>query len=58
MKKNMYISHGRYTEGEPEVKYRGIFINDEAPCLSGWSKTKFGIYMFNLILFDPLDSFI
>jgi hypothetical protein len=24
------------------VKYRGIFINDEAPALSGWSKEKFG----------------
>ncbi len=27
---------------EPKVKYRGIFINDEAPALSGWSKEKFG----------------
>ncbi|GEP98895.1 glycosyl hydrolase 115 family protein [Chitinophaga cymbidii] len=26
----------------PKVKYRGIFINDEAPALSGWSKEKFG----------------
>ena len=26
----------------PKVKYRGIFINDEAPCLSNWSKEKFG----------------
>lgn len=26
----------------PAVKYRGIFINDEAPALSGWSKEKFG----------------
>jgi len=26
----------------PLVKYRGIFINDEAPALSGWSKEKFG----------------
>lgn len=24
------------------VKYRGIFINDEAPALSGWSKATFG----------------
>ena len=24
--------------GEPEVKYRGIFINDEAPALSGWTR--------------------
>ena len=26
----------------PKVKYRGIFINDEAPALSGWTKEKFG----------------
>ncbi|MES2891716.1 MAG: glycosyl hydrolase 115 family protein, partial [Bacteroidota bacterium] len=26
----------------PRVKYRGIFINDEAPALSNWSKEKFG----------------
>lgn len=26
----------------PSVKYRGIFINDEAPALSGWTKEKFG----------------
>lgn len=24
------------------VKYRGIFLNDEAPALSGWTKEKFG----------------
>jgi Glycosyl hydrolase family 115/Gylcosyl hydrolase family 115 C-terminal domain/S-layer like family, C-terminal region len=26
----------------PKVKYRGIFINDEAPALSNWSKSTFG----------------
>src|SRR5258705_12369888 len=26
----------------PKVKYRGIFINDEAPALSGWSRSAFG----------------
>ncbi|HEY4060589.1 MAG TPA: glycosyl hydrolase 115 family protein [Puia sp.] len=30
------------TEGPPSVKYRGFFINDEAPALSGWAKEKFG----------------
>ncbi len=29
-------------EDFPKVKYRGIFINDEAPALSNWSKEKFG----------------
>ncbi len=27
----LYVQKGRYTLGTPEVKYRGIFINDEAP---------------------------
>ncbi|RZL10537.1 MAG: glycosyhydrolase, partial [Hymenobacter sp.] len=28
--------------GTPKVKYRGIFLNDEAPALTGWAKEKFG----------------
>jgi hypothetical protein len=27
---------------QPKVRYRGFFINDEAPCLSGWAEKKFG----------------
>ncbi len=38
---NLYIKPGIYTDGEPVVRYRGIFLNDEAPCLSGWVKEKF-----------------
>ncbi len=34
--KNVSLSDG------PKVKYRGIFINDEAPALSNWSREKFG----------------
>jgi hypothetical protein len=41
-KTNIYILPGRQTNGEPAVKYRGIFINDEAPALSGWVHEKFG----------------
>ncbi len=41
-KKNIYILPNRYTLGEPDVKYRGIFINDEAPALTGWVREKFG----------------
>jgi hypothetical protein len=26
----------------PAVRYRGIFLNDEAPALSGWTQEKFG----------------
>ena len=30
--------------GEPSIRYRGIFINDEAPALTGWVRDKFGKY--------------
>nr|WKN35744.1 glycosyl hydrolase 115 family protein [Tunicatimonas sp. TK19036] len=39
---NLYVIPGQHTKGEPAVKYRGIFINDEAPALSGWTQEKFG----------------
>ena len=39
---NIYVKPGKYSQGEPKVKYRGIFINDEAPALSGWAHEKFG----------------
>jgi len=39
---NLYVKPGSYTAGEPAVRYRGIFLNDEAPALSGWSKATFG----------------
>jgi hypothetical protein len=29
-------------DGGPAVKYRGIFLNDEAPALAGWAREKFG----------------
>lgn len=38
----VYIKEGVYTDGEPAVKYRGIFINDEWPCMGGWTTEKFG----------------
>ena len=40
-KKEIYISSQWHNEA-PKVKYRGFFINDEAPALSGWTKEKFG----------------
>ena len=40
--KNLYVMPGKYTDGGPAVKYRGIFINDEAPSFSGWAQEKFG----------------
>ena len=39
---NLSIVRGSYTAGEPAVKYRGIFLNDEAPCLTGWVKHTYG----------------
>lgn len=33
---------GTYTDGEPAVKYRGIFINDEWPSFGGWANNHFG----------------
>ncbi|MCQ2067157.1 MAG: glycosyl hydrolase 115 family protein [Bacteroidaceae bacterium] len=41
-KDNVSIVPGTYTAGEPAVKYRGIFLNDEAPCLTGWVKNHYG----------------
>lgn len=38
----IYIKSGLYTDGEPAVRYRGIFLNDEAPCLSGWVGENYG----------------
>jgi len=38
----LYFKAGSILSDAPRVKYRGIFINDEAPALSGWSKEKFG----------------
>jgi hypothetical protein len=40
----LFVKPGVYVQGEPAVKYRGIFLNDEAPALTGWTKEKFGGY--------------
>jgi hypothetical protein len=40
--KELYLREEFSLSDAPKVKYRGIFINDEAPALSGWSKEKFG----------------
>lgn len=39
---DMSIEKGTYTAGEPAVEYRGIFLNDEAPCLTSWVKNTYG----------------
>ena len=38
----LYVLAGRRAMGPPAVRYRGIFINDEAPALSGWVQATFG----------------
>ncbi|WP_294455299.1 glycosyl hydrolase 115 family protein [uncultured Bacteroides sp.] len=38
----IYAMPGVYTDGEPAVKYRGIFLNDEAPCLTSWVNNHYG----------------
>lgn len=39
---DIYIRSGSFTDGEPAVRYRALFLNDEAPCLSGWAGRTFG----------------
>ena len=39
---DLFVLPGAHSQGEPAVKYRGIFLNDEAPALSGWTREKFG----------------
>ncbi|MBB4128641.1 hypothetical protein GGR77_003971 [Xanthomonas translucens] len=36
------IRRGAHFEGPPAVKYRGVFLNDEQPCLGKWTTEKFG----------------
>ncbi len=52
----LYVLPGIHTDGEPKVKYRGIFINDEAPALSGWAFEKFG--GFNSKFYDKVFELI
>src|ERR1051326_4832968 len=54
---DLFVKPVRRVHGSPVVKYRGIFLNDEAPALSGWTKEKFGgvnskfyVHVFELLL--------
>ncbi|KAL4810820.1 hypothetical protein BDV18DRAFT_165351 [Aspergillus unguis] len=38
----LYALNTTTTNGPPSVKYRGIFINDEAPALAEWAHEKIG----------------
>lgn len=57
-KSDVYILPGRYTLGEPKIKYRGIFINDEAPALSSWAAAKFGTEQFNHKFYEHVFELI
>jgi len=55
--KELYALPGRSADSGPAVRYRGLFLNDEEPALSGWAREKFGGYnsrfyarLFELIL--------
>ena len=39
---SIFVNKGVYSDGEPAVRYRGIFLNDEAPCLTSWVKNTYG----------------
>jgi hypothetical protein len=38
----VHVAANNFTMGEPAVKYRGIFLNDEEPALGRWAVEKFG----------------
>lgn len=51
------VASGAFVRSEPRVRYRGIFLNDEAPALANWAQEKFGgcnskmyVHVFELIL--------
>lgn len=40
----LYARNNRYISGEPKVKYRGIFLNDEEPALGRWVVKNYGSF--------------
>lgn len=53
----LYVKAGQFSDGEPAVKYRGIFINDEWPCMGEWTTEKLGgfnskmyVHIYDLLL--------
>lgn len=41
-RETIYLEAATHLADAPKVKYRGIFINDEAPAFTGWAKEQFG----------------
>ncbi len=52
----LWVLPGSHTQGTPAVKYRGIFINDEAPAMSGWTREANG--GFNSALYTKVFELI
>lgn len=48
----LYFNNTEKVVGPPAVKYRGFFINDEAPALSGWVHAKYG--NFNHLFYEKV----
>ncbi len=42
--RDLFVLPDLHTGGPPAVRYRGIFINDEAPALSGWVHERYGAF--------------
>jgi hypothetical protein len=42
-KSSLFVKAGRIVQGPPSVKYRGLFLNDESPDLTGWVREKYGV---------------
>lgn len=53
---SVYINTAAKITDAPKVKYRGFFINDEAPCLSNWGKNTFG--GFNHLFYEKVFELI
>ncbi len=53
---SLYVNNNLDVSDAPNVKYRGIFLNDEAPALSGWAKEKFG--GFNHLFYEKVFELI
>lgn len=51
-KETVYIRPGLFKSGEPAVKYRGIFLNDEEPALGRWAVERYG--GFNSVFYEKV----
>jgi hypothetical protein len=51
-KEILVVRQGVYRQGEPSVKYRGIFLNNESPSLTGWVRGRYG--GFNSFFYEDL----